>query len=240
MASAEALRREPSQVTLEGRPEPAPPPPRSLVSRLRWPLMIAGPLVILAATAYFVLTSGRFQSTDDAYVQAGRVPVSASIGGRVLELDVKENQPVKTGQVLFKLDVRDLTATEEQAQAQVASAQLQVDALRAAYQQQADNLKTVEATSAYAVREAARQKSLYDAGVSSRDQYDIAQHNADVARQQIATSQQQVAQARESVFQELEAAKRQLLPQSERLASAVIRIIMRPVAGVQRPAGSAQ
>ena len=195
VASAEALRREPSQVTVEGRPEPAPPPPRSLIARLRWPLMIAGPLVILAATAYFILTSGRFQSTDDAYVQAGRVPVSASIGGRVLELDVKENQPVKAGQVLFKLDVRDQAATQEQAQAQLASAQLQVDALRAAYQQQAANLKTVEATAAYAVREAAREKALYDVGVSSRDQYETAQHNADVARQQIATSHEQVAQA---------------------------------------------
>jgi F-type H+-transporting ATPase subunit b len=53
-------------------------------------------------------------------------------------------------------------------------------------------------------------------------------------------AQQQVAQARESVYQELEAAKRQLLPQSERLASEVIRVILKPVALAQRPAGSAQ
>jgi F-type H+-transporting ATPase subunit b len=51
-------------------------------------------------------------------------------------------------------------------------------------------------------------------------------------------AQQQVAQARESVYLELEAAKRQLLPQSERLASAVIRMILKPVAVAQRPAGS--
>ena len=195
VASAEALRREPSQVSVDGRPEPAAPPPRSFIARMRWPLMIAGPLVILAATAYFVLTSGRFQSTDDAYVQVGRVPVSASIGGRVIELDVRENQPVRAGQALFKLDVRDMAATQEQAQAQLAAAELQVQALRAAYDQQTANLRMVEATAAYSVREAARQKSLYDVGISSRDQYETAQHNADVARQQIATSQQQVAQA---------------------------------------------
>lgn len=53
-------------------------------------------------------------------------------------------------------------------------------------------------------------------------------------------AQQQVAQARESVHQELEAAKRQLLPQSERLASEVIRMILKPVTLAQRPAGSAQ
>ena len=55
-----------------------------------------------------------------------------------------------------------------------------------------------------------------------------------------ARAQQQVTQARESVYQELEAAKRQLLPQSERLASEVIRMILKPVAVAQRPAGSAQ
>lgn len=53
-------------------------------------------------------------------------------------------------------------------------------------------------------------------------------------------AQQQVAQARASVYQELEAAKRQLLPQSERLASEVIRMILKPVVVAQRPAGSAQ
>ena len=84
---------------------------RSLMApRWRWPLMIGGPLLLLAIAAYFVLTSGRSQSTDDSYVEAARVPVSASIGGRVIELDVHENQPVQKGQVLFRLDVRDYAA----------------------------------------------------------------------------------------------------------------------------------
>ncbi len=53
-------------------------------------------------------------------------------------------------------------------------------------------------------------------------------------------AQQQVAQARESVYQELEETKRQLLPQGERLASEVIRIILKPVAVAQYPAGGSQ
>src|SRR5690348_2428961 len=97
----------------------------------RWPVMIGGPLLILAIAAYFVMTSGRSEGTDDAYVQAARVPISASIGGRVIELDVKENQRVKAGQVLFRLDTRDFQATMEQSAAQVAAAKLQVQALQA-------------------------------------------------------------------------------------------------------------
>ncbi len=157
--------------------------------------MIGGPVLILAVVAYFVLTSGRSQSTDDAYVEAARVPISASIGGRVIELDVKENQPVRAGQVLFKLDVNDYAAILEQAQAQLAAARLQVQALRAAYNQQTANLKTVNASAAFADREAARQKALFDAGVSSRDDYETAQHAADTAHLQIVTAQTQVAQS---------------------------------------------
>src|SRR5579871_2203570 len=158
----------------------APARQQGFVRRWRWPLMIAGPLIILAIAAYFVLTSGRFQGTDDAYVQANRVPVSASIGGRVIELDVVENQHVKAGQVLFKLDTRDFAATAEQAEAQEAAAKLQVDALRASLAQQQAGLKTAQDTAAYMATEATRQKALMDAGVASRQQYDAAVHNADV------------------------------------------------------------
>jgi membrane fusion protein (multidrug efflux system) len=173
----------------------APAPRRSFLSRWRWPLMIGGPLVILAIAAYFVLTGGRSESTDDSYVQAARIPVSASIGGRVTELDVTENQLVHKGQVLFKLDVRDFNATQEQATAQLSAARLQVQALDAAYQQQQAALKMAKDTAAYADTQAARQKSLMQVGVSSRDQYETATHNADVAHQSVLTAQQQLAQA---------------------------------------------
>ena len=186
-----------SERTLTGVQAPTVTPERSsgFLRRLRWPVMIAGPIVILAIAGYFVLTSGRSQATDDAYVQAARVPVSASIGGRVIELDVTENEHVKAGQVLFKLDVRDFAATAEQAAAQEAAARLQVEAMQAAYQQQLTNLKTAQDTQAYAEREAARQKALWDAGVASRDQYETGVHNATMAEQQVGAAKEQVAQA---------------------------------------------
>jgi F-type H+-transporting ATPase subunit b len=53
-------------------------------------------------------------------------------------------------------------------------------------------------------------------------------------------AQQKVSQERERIHQEVDAAKRQLLPESERLASEVIRTILRPVAMAQTPAGGSQ
>ena len=197
MASAEALKTDAETVSpvREARPVEVEAPRPSLLRRMRWPLMIGGPLLILLVVGYFVLTGGRYQDTDDAYVQAARVPISASIAGRVVELDVKENQLVKAGQVLFKLDSRDQGTAVEQAQAQLSAAHLQVSASQAAYQQQLSSLQTAKDSVAYAQREAARQKALMDVGVSSRDQYEAAVHTAELANQQVATAQQQVAQA---------------------------------------------
>src|SRR5579875_3782821 len=115
---------------------PPPPQPRGLLARLRWPLMIGGPILILAIVAFFVLTGGKTQSTDDAYVQVDKAAISPAIAGRVTEVDVVDNQTVKKGQVLFHIDPQDQQAVLARAQADVASARLQVTTLRQAVTQQ--------------------------------------------------------------------------------------------------------
>lgn len=167
----------------------------SFLRRWRWPLMVGGPLLILAVVAYFVVTGGRFQSTDDAYVQIAKVPVAPSIGGRVTDIYVKENQFVRKGQLLFRLDARDFQANAEAAAAQLAGAQLQLRAQRAAYQQQQANVRVAQEALNYANREAARQRQLAAAGVASQQQVDQAVHAAQQARDQLTVAQQQAAQA---------------------------------------------
>ena len=130
------------------------------LTRLRWPLMIGGPLIILAIVGYFVLTGGRFESTDDAYVNVGKAPISTAIAGRVIEVDVTENQTVKAGQVLFRLEAYDEQAAAMRADAALASARLQVVNLRSALDQQKLVLGADLTTEAYAAKEAARQKAL--------------------------------------------------------------------------------
>src|SRR3954465_12948104 len=51
------------------------PSRRTLGQRLRLPLMIGVPVLILGVVAFFVLTGGKFESTDDAYVQAARAAI---------------------------------------------------------------------------------------------------------------------------------------------------------------------
>jgi len=163
--------------------------------RWRWPLIIAGPAVILAIVAFFVLTGGRSESTDNAYVQIAKTPVAPSIGGRVVEIYVHENQAVKKGQVLFRLDPRDFQANLDAAQAQVAVAELSVSQQRAAYQRETATVAAALETVSYATREAQRQRDLAAAGVSSRQQVDQAVHAASQARDQLRAAKEQQAVA---------------------------------------------
>jgi membrane fusion protein (multidrug efflux system) len=167
----------------------------TLLRRLRWPLILGGPLVILLIVGWFVLTGGRFQSTDNAYVQIAKVPVAPSIAGRVTDIYVKENQFVRRGTLLFRLDSRDYQANQAAAAAQLAQAQQQVQAQRAAYQQAQANVQAAQATADFMASEQKRQGNLAAAGVASQQQLSQAVHNAAQARAQLAAAQQQVAEA---------------------------------------------
>ena len=185
---------DPEVIPLRGNADVDTRPKPSFMRRMRWPLIIGGPLLILLVVAYFAITSGRTQTTDNAYVQIAKAPVAPSIAGRVTDVYVHENQFVKRGQLLFRLDVRDLQTSAEAAAATVANASLQVRALRASYQQQEAMVQAARDQLAYATTEATRQKKLANVGVSSQAQVDQANHAVLAARQQLAAAQQQAAQ----------------------------------------------
>jgi membrane fusion protein (multidrug efflux system) len=172
-----------------------PNPRRPAAGRWRWPLMLGVPTLILVGVAFVVLTGGKTETTDDAYVQAAKSPISASIAGRVIEVDVAENQTVKAGQILFRLDPADAKVAVQRAEANLANAGLQVVTLRSALDQQKLLLGSAVQTRDFAVKEAERQKALVAAGVSSQLQASDARHAADLAVAQVAVGQQQVVAA---------------------------------------------
>jgi membrane fusion protein (multidrug efflux system) len=165
---------------------------RPLRQRLRLPLMLGVPLLIALAAGYVYLIGGRYVSTDDAFVQAAQVSVSSNLAGRVAEVDVRDNQVVKKGQILFKLDDRPLRIALENAQAKLASARLQIASMKATYHQRQADLHGTQDTLSYEQREYDRQKKLLSSGIASQSQFDQATHALDVARQQAAATQQQM------------------------------------------------
>src|SRR5438309_699413 len=92
----------------------------------RLALMFSVPLLIIAIGGYLWLTSGRYVSTDNAYVQQDMVSVSPDVTGRIVQVNVKENQRVKKGDMLFRIDPVPFQIALDQADAALASARVQV------------------------------------------------------------------------------------------------------------------
>jgi len=170
-------------------------PSRPLRQRLRLPLMLAGPIVVLIAGSWWYLTSGRYVSTDDAYVQAARTMVSADVAGRVVAVAVHDNERVARGQLLFRIDDRPFKIAAEEAKAMLASARLQVEALKATYAQKLADAKAAEDTLAYQQREFDRQRQLAASGVASRQTYDQTQNALQTASQKVISTKADVANA---------------------------------------------
>jgi len=113
-------------------------------TRSRWSLkqlLIAGGALLFVAAAAgcgnYYWTIGRFLvSTDDAYVQAHSVLISPKVSGYISEVPVDDNQAVKAGQVIARIDPRDYDTALDQARANVAAAQASIETLNQQIAQQ--------------------------------------------------------------------------------------------------------
>jgi membrane fusion protein (multidrug efflux system) len=100
---------------------------------LRSVLVAAGAIALLVIASFYgdyYWTTGRFLvSTDDAYVQAHSVLISPRISGYISEVPVDDNQSVKAGEVVARIDPRDYQTALDQARANVAAAQASINTL---------------------------------------------------------------------------------------------------------------
>ena len=100
--------------------------------RVRWMLFALLPLVLIIGAIWYV-TGGKVMSTDDAYVNAEKVGISTDVSGIVQEVDVKDNQHVDAGQVLYRLDPRQFQIALDNAKANLAQTALSIDAMKQDY-----------------------------------------------------------------------------------------------------------
>ncbi len=98
-------------------------PPTGLANFKVRSLLIVGGVVLVAVVAGLFFYYHDRESTDDAQVEGHITPVASKIYGRVAQVLVEDNQPVKAGQVLVKIDPRDYQASVDQAKAALALAE---------------------------------------------------------------------------------------------------------------------
>jgi membrane fusion protein (multidrug efflux system) len=99
------------------------PPPKGLANPKTKAMLFGGGIVLLAVIIGLFLYYRNRESTDDAQVDGHITQISSKVYGRVGEVLVNDNQQVKAGQVLVKLDPRDYQAALDQAKAQLALAE---------------------------------------------------------------------------------------------------------------------
>ena len=99
----------------------------------------------------------------------------------------RDNQRVRKGQLLFRIDPEPYQIAVEQAEARLGSARLQVEALKATYRQQLAELQSARDAADFDRREFARKKGLLASDFASRATYERAETDLKVARQHIAS-----------------------------------------------------
>jgi membrane fusion protein (multidrug efflux system) len=162
-----------------------------LVSRLL--LLIVVPLVVVAVGLAVYARGGRHMETDNAYVKANIVALSADVAGPVIEVKVRDHEPVEAGRLLFRVDPAPFQVEVERAEAQMAVVKTEIESLRAEYRVAMAEAKEVEARIRFLRRQVERQAQLKERGMTREEQYDEARLNLDSARQRLAAGNERAA-----------------------------------------------
>jgi len=158
-------------------------------------LMAALPVALIAVGGWVWLDSGRYESTENAAVQQARISVASDISGRVTEVFVKDNDVVKAGQPLFRVDPAPYQIALAQADAALAQARLQVDQLRAAWRLAVAQEKVAQDSADYLAAELKRQEAITGRGAGTESALDSARHDASSAAETLAATRQSVEAA---------------------------------------------
>ena len=216
---------------------------KGLSPRVKLVLATAAVVALVLLVIWFVHyeTRGKYlASTDDAYIRADAVTVSPKISGYVEQVFVADNQDVRAGAPLVRIDPRDYKAQTAQYQAQIDVAKANADNVRAGIREQLSaidqaraQLAANRADAAFAAGEVARYAPLAQSGAETqeklttlRNQATQAANNAaaqaatlESAERRVASLQAQVRQAQAQG----ESAQAQLAAADVNLGSTIVK-----------------
>ena len=158
---------------------------------LRPVLMIGGVALVLIGALLFWLFSGRYVSSDDTYVDAAKVSLSTDVSGLVDEVDVRDNQHVAAGQVLFKIGQRGHEIAVQEAQAKLGQAIEDINAAKRGYTQALANIKLQQIEIAKDQADLARYSAVVGNGGVTRSVYDDARFALEADQSRLTELQEQ-------------------------------------------------
>ena len=201
-------------------PKPEPPKPKPPV----WPWIVAGVAVVVfvGLVLWIILAPHARQKTDDAYLTAHFATIAPRVAGQVAEVAVDDNQPVRAGDLLLRLDDRDYRTALEQAQADLRGDQARVAEAAAQLARQPALVRQAQAQAA-----SARAK-LGLSGLDARRFTNLAASGAGTVqqRQQADTTLSQDRAGLEAARAEVTAQARQLAALGAAVAAARAKVAM--------------
>ncbi len=132
-------------------------------------------VVLAVAAAYLIHDALLYQTTDDAYVETTTVQVAPRVSGQIIASYVTDNQKVKEGDLVAKIDPADYEVALAQAEAKYQRILLDQKNAQA-------NFKAMQTNIAVAKKDLDRYTNLYEKGAVSKQTLDAAQAKYDSAQ----------------------------------------------------------
>lgn len=172
-------------------PEPAADPVRK---GTKWVV-----LLISLSLLWYLLADRFTPYTQQARVQAFVIPVAAEVAGRVTSVQVRNNQDVKAGQLLFEVDQQSYQIAVDRAHADLESTRRQIGASTAGIASAQASLRAAQANELKARQDNQRLEGLYreDRGTISVRLLEVSRANLEQAVSQVAAARAEVQRARE-------------------------------------------
>ena len=134
--------------------------------------------------------------TTNARIYFAVTPILATVKGRVVEVPVKANTPLKEGDVLFRVDPKPFEFVVDEKKAALAEAEQNVDQLKASLDQATAAAGKADAQLQLAQQTYDRQAELFEKGVIARAALDTVTRNLDAAKQTLAGAKAEEERAR--------------------------------------------
>jgi membrane fusion protein (multidrug efflux system) len=149
-------------------------------------LLVVVPTLVALVGLYWYAMSGRYVATENAYVKADMVAVSPDVDGRVVAVEVTENQRVRRGDVLFRLDPEPFQIAFDMAEAKLLAMRNDIEALRAEFRQIEAEIAAATERVQFHAHQAERERALQGRGISTEVRLEEAEVELMAAQQGLA------------------------------------------------------
>ncbi|GAB6403197.1 HlyD family secretion protein [Pseudomonas sp. MHK4] len=175
-------------------PQPAQPAADPAKKGIKWVL-----LLIVVSLAWYLLADRFTPYTQQARVGAFVIPVAAEVAGRVIRVNVRNNQDVKAGEVIFEVDPQPYQIAVDRARADLESTRRQVGASTAGIASAQASLRAAQANELKAKQDNQRLEGLYreDPGTVSVRLLEVSRASREAATSQVAAARAEVQRAKE-------------------------------------------